>query len=100
MTTTRFPSHFHSHDHDLPTTFYNQFRESRESFGISREREVLDILDGSSGWKRLNKPWFKRGSRTGVIYRRSPATRLAPDGRITVCVPYKLTFVVAVSQDG
>jgi hypothetical protein len=100
MSISRFPSYLSSHDPDLPTAFYNRFRESRESFGVSRERQVLDLLGGDMGWKRLNKPWFKRDSLTEVIYRRSPTTRLSPNGRVTVCIPYRLTFVVAVSHDG
>ena len=69
--TTTIPrclSHLRSHDLDLRTAFYNRFRESRESFGVSRERQVLNLLDGEDGWKRLDKPWFKRDSLTGVIY--------------------------------
>jgi hypothetical protein len=100
MTISRCPSYLHSHDPDLPIAFYNHFRESRESFGVSRERQVLDLLGGDMGWKRLNKPWFKRNSLTEVIYRRSPTTRLSPNGRVTVCIPYRLTFVIAVSHDG
>jgi hypothetical protein len=99
-TIPRFLSHLRSHDLDLRTAFYNRFRESRESFGVSRERRVLNLLDGENGWKRLDKPWFKRDSLTGVIYRRSPPTHLSPDGRVTVCIPYRLAFVVAVSQSG
>lgn len=93
-------SHLHSHDPDLRTSFYNRFRKSRESFGLSRERQVLSLLDGENEWKRLDKPWFKRDSLTGVIYQRSHPTRLSPDGRVTVCIPHGLAFVVAVSHGG
>ena len=100
MNIPRTSSHFHSHDPCLPTTFYSHFRESRESFGVSRERQVLGLLEGNSGWKRLGKPWFKRDSLTEIIYRRSPTTRRCPDGRTTVCIPYRLAFIVAVSHHG
>lgn len=99
-TIARFLSHLHSHDPDLRTSFYNRFRESRESFGVSRERQVLSLPDGENEWKRLDKPWFKRDSLTGVIYQRSHPTRLSPDGRVTVCIPHGLAFVVAVSHGG
>lgn len=98
ITISRFPMQLRSNDPNLPTTFYSLFRESRESYGVSRERQISALLDGSSDWKRFDKPWFRRDSLTGVVYRRSPATRLSPDGRVTICIPYKLAFFVAVSR--
>jgi hypothetical protein len=59
---------------------------------------VLNSLCGDSRWKRLNKPWFKQDEITEVVYRRSPASRLHPDGRTTVRIPYRLTFAITVSH--
>jgi hypothetical protein len=47
-TISRFPSHLHSYHPNLRTAFYGRFRESRESFGVSREQQVLDLLDGEN----------------------------------------------------
>jgi len=99
-TASRAPPYLQSLDPCLSSAFFSRFRESRESYGEHREREVLNLLFGDSGWKRLNKPWFKQDETTKVVYRRSPASRLHPDGRATVCVPYRLTFTITVSHHG
>jgi hypothetical protein len=97
-TVSRTPPFLQSLDPCLSSTFFSRFRESRESYGEHKEREVLKLLCGDSGWKRLNKPWFKQDETTKVVYRRSPASRLHSDGRTTVCVPYRLTFAITVSH--
>jgi hypothetical protein len=97
-TALRAPLCLLSLDPFVSSTFFSRFRESRESYGEHREREVLNLLCGDSGWKRLNKPWFKQDEITKVVYRRSPASQLRPDGRTTVCVPYRLTFAITVSH--
>jgi len=99
-TVLRTPPLLQSLDPCLSSAFFSRFRESRESYGKHREREVLNLLCGDSERKRLNKPWFKQDETTKVVYRRSPASRLYPDGRTTVCVPYKLTFAITVSHFG
>jgi hypothetical protein len=97
-TVSRTPPFLQSLDPRLSLTFFSRFRESRESYGEHKEREVLNLLCGDSGWKRLNKPWFKQDEITKIVYRRSPASRLHPDGRTTVCVPYGFTFAITVSH--
>jgi len=97
-TATRAPPHLQSLDPCMSSAFFSRFRESRESYGEHKERQVLNLLCGDSGWKRLAKPWFKQDETTKVVYRRSPASRLYPDGRTTVCVPYRLTFAITVSH--
>jgi hypothetical protein len=97
-TLSRAPLHLQSLDPCLSSAFFSRFRESRESYGEHKEREVLDLLGEDSGWKRLNKPWFQHDKVTKVVYRRSPTSRLYPDGRTTVCIPYKHTFAVTVSH--
>jgi hypothetical protein len=49
-TISRFPSHLHSYHPNLRTAFYGRFRESREPLEVSRERQVLDLLNGENGW--------------------------------------------------
>jgi hypothetical protein len=95
---SRAPPYLQSRDPCLSSAFFSRFRESRESYGEHKEREVLNLLYGDSGWKRLNKPWFKQDAVTKVVCRRSPTSRLHPDGRTTVCIPYRLTFAVTVSH--
>lgn len=95
---SRAPPYLESLDPCLSSAFFSRFRESRESYGEHKEREVLNLLCGDSGWKRLNKPWFKQDEVTKVVYRRSPISRLYPDGRTTVCIPYRLTFFITVSH--
>lgn len=97
-TVSRTPLSLQSLDPCLSSTFFSRFRESRESYREYREREVLSLLCRDSGQKRLNKPWFKQDEITKIVYRRSPASRLHPDSRTTVCVPYKLTFAITVSH--
>ena len=97
-TATRAPPCLQSLDPCASSAFFGRFRESRESYGERKEREVLNLLCGDSGWKRLNKPWFKQDQTTKIVYRRSPPSRLHPDGRTTVCIPYRLTFAITVSH--
>jgi hypothetical protein len=82
----------------MSSAFFSRFRESRESYGEHKEREVLNLLCRDSGWKRLNKLWFKQDETTKIVYRRSPPSRLHADGRTTVCIPYRLTFAITVSH--
>jgi len=99
-TALRAPPYLQSLDPCVSSAFFSRFRESRESYGTHKDREVLNLLCGNSDWKRLNKPWFKQDETTKIVYRRSPASRLYPDGHTTVCVPYKLTFAITVSHYG
>lgn len=78
--------------------FWRLFPKTRESYDIEKQQEVLKEVSGSSDWKRLGKPWFRQDAETGLVYRKSLPTRSRPTGRITVCVPYKHEFDIAVSQ--
>jgi hypothetical protein len=48
MPISRLAPYLHSYNPDLPIAFYNRFRETRESFGKSREQQVLGLLNGKS----------------------------------------------------
>lgn len=96
-TSTDLPALIDSVDPQLKENFWRRFPKTRESYDRLKEQEVLKFVSGSVGWQRMGKPWFRRDAVTGVVFRRSPASRLHPTGRITVCVPYDLAIHVAVS---
>jgi hypothetical protein len=77
-------------------SFLRRFPTTRESYGRPKEREVLATISGSTAWRRVGKPYFRQDVVTGIVFRRAPASRLSPVCRITVCVPYEVTFHVAV----
>ena len=83
---------------DLQQSFYRRFPKTRESYDKNKEREVIGIVSTSSEWKQIGKPFFRRDATTSIVFRKAPPSRLFPMGRITVCVPYELSFNVAVSQ--
>jgi len=82
----------------LEQSFYKRFPTTRESYDKKKEREVLALISDNSGWKRVGRPVFRRDNLTGIVLRRAPSSRLFPKGRITACVPYKLSFNVAVNH--
>lgn len=83
---------------DLQQSFYRRFPKTRESYDKEKEREVIGVISTSSEWKRIGKPFFRREAATSIVFRKAPPSRLYPTGRITVCVPYDLSFNVAISQ--
>lgn len=83
---------------DLQQSFYIRFPKTRESYDKEKEREVIGIISTSNKWKQIGKPFFRRDATTSIVFRKAPPSRLYPTGRITVCVPYELSFNVAVSQ--
>jgi hypothetical protein len=85
-----FTLSLHSVDAHLRQSFSRRFPTSRESYARSKEREVLATFSQGADWQRVGKPYFRRDVVTGIVFRRAPA------GRITVCVPYEVTFHVAV----
>ena len=82
----------------LEQSFYRRFPITRESYDKKKEREVLALISGNSDWKRVGRPFFRRDDLTGIVLRRAPPSRLFPKGRITACVPYELSFNVAVNH--
>jgi hypothetical protein len=86
----------HSVDPHARRSFFRRFPATRESYGRSKEQEVLATVSGSADWQRVGKPYFRRDVVTGIVFRRAPASRLHPAGHITVCVPYEVAFLVAV----
>ena len=86
----------HSVDPHLMRSFYRRFLTTRESYNRTKEQEVLATISGSTDWQRVGKPYFRQDVVTGIVFRRAPASRSFPAGRITVCVPYEVTFHVAV----
>jgi hypothetical protein len=86
----------YSVDPHLRRSFSRRFPTTRESYGRSKEQQVLAAVSRSTDWQRVGKPYFRRDVVTGIVFRRAPASRLLPAGRITVCVPYEVAFHVAV----
>lgn len=97
--TTRSPSTFlvQSVDPHLERGFYRRFPRTRESYDKQKEREVLAVLSESTDWKRIGRPCFRRNAPSGIVLRKAQPSRLYPTGRTTACVPYELSFNVAVS---
>ena len=98
--TIHLPSRFtmQSVDPHLEQSFYRRFPKTRESYDSGKERETLVTLSGSTDWKRIGRPSFRRDALTGIVLRKAQPSRLYPMGRVTACVPYELSFNVAVSQ--
>lgn len=86
-----------SGDRQLKQKFSRRFPRTREFYDGRKEQEVVAIVSGSTDWKRVGKPWFRQDAVTGIVFRRAPASRLYPTGRITVCVPREVAFHVTVS---
>lgn len=85
-------------DLDLRQSFYRRFPKTRESYDKQKEEEIVAITSTSRKWQRVGKPFFRRDAATGIVFRRALPSRLYPTGRITVCVPYELSFNVAVCK--
>lgn len=85
-------------DPHLEGSFYRRFPRTRESYDKKKGREVLAVVSKSTDWKRIGRPYFRRDAVTGIVFRKAPSSRLYPTGRTTACVPYELSFNVAVSH--
>ena len=83
-------------DPHLRRSFFKRFPTTRESFSGVKKEEIFALISGNTDWKRVGKPYFRQDVDTGIVFRRAPASRLFPTGRITVCVPYEAAFHVAV----
>lgn len=88
-----------STDPDLKRSFYRRFPKTRESYDRRKEEEIVAIVSESTVWKHVGKPCFRRHPSNGIVLRKAPSSKLHPTGHVTVCVPYELSFDVAVSQD-
>ena len=86
-------------DPDLECSFYRRFPKTRESYDRRKEQEVITMISQSKGWKCVGKPCFRRDASTGIVFRKVPPRRQHLTGHITACVPYELSFNVAVSQE-
>jgi hypothetical protein len=84
---------------DLERSFYRRFPKTRESYDRRKEQEVITMISQSKGWKCVGKPCFRRDASTGIVFRKAPPRRQHLTRHITACVPYELSFNVAVSHE-